>query len=480
MAALPDILEWSRRTDLNARPWLVLGKGPSYRKIHNVDTSKYSLLSLNHVVRERPVEVAHVIDLRVVLDCARAIYDNARVLLMPLHPHLDSRPGPTRLEQLVPEITVLKQLADEGRLYWYNASTWKDADPASPTIRVRFFSAEAAIGILATCGARTVRSLGVDGGASYAGEFGDLVGATLLANGHQSFDRQFEGIARTIRESGIFYAPLHVEAPVRVFVGTDRAQMLGVRLLEYSIKRFASLSVEVKPIDDTSVPVPKDPANRSRTGFSFSRFKIPELCGYRGRGIYVDADMQVFTDILELWNMPFDGASVLYADGPPEKGRIPQFSVMLMDCSSLDWDVRQIVQGFDEGQYTYGDLMQRLCILAPEKRRAGLPFEWNSLEHYEEGRTKLIHYTDMPTQPWVSHDNKNGERFYTALREALSEGFIRPEEVYEEVAIGNVSPDLPSWVGLEPPADVEVLRASWTPPYKRFVGMPKVAQKGGA
>ncbi len=54
--------------------------------------------------------------------------------------------------------------------------------------------------------------------------------------------------------------------------------------------------------------MPKDEPNRGRTGFSFSRFQIPKLAGYKGRALYLDADMQVFGDIAELWDIPFDDA----------------------------------------------------------------------------------------------------------------------------------------------------------------------------
>ena len=45
----------------------------------------------------------------------------------------------------------------------------------------------------------------------------------------------------------------------------------------------------------------------SRTGFSFSRFRIPQLCNWTGRGIYLDADMLVFTDIARLWQTDMQG-----------------------------------------------------------------------------------------------------------------------------------------------------------------------------
>lgn len=480
MNTLPDLVRWSRGQDMTSRPWLMLGKGPTFAKLRNVDTDAFRLLSLNHVVRERPVDVAHVIDLDVVHDCADAIYSNARTLWMPAHPHVNCVPSEKPLWSWVDEVPVLSKLAAEGRLAWYNAATWKSPEPGSPVVDVKFFSAEAALGALALAGARVVRSLGVDGGRAYAPQFADLNDRTLLANGHPSFDRQFQGFARILRKTGIFYAPLWVNAPVRVFVGTDRAQMLGVKMLEYSIKKHASLSVTVEPIDDEGIPVPVDPANRSRTGFSFSRFKIPELCGYRGRGIYMDADMQVFDDILDLWARPFEGARVLYAEGPASQGRSPQFSVLLLDCSQLDWDVREIVRGFDEGRYGYADLMQRMCIVDEAHKRPGLPFEWNSLEHYEDGRTKLIHYTDMPTQPWVSNRNKNGGLFYQACREALADGALNPDYVYQELELGHISPEFPEWVGLPPPRNVEKLKMQWKPPYQRFVGLPRATGKATA
>jgi hypothetical protein len=465
---LPDIIEWARSLDLNARPWLMLGKGPSFQRIREVDHERYFLCSLNHVVREMPVKVAHIIDLDVVAACADVLERNAEFLIMPWHPHVRCDASARSLAEFASEVPVLQRLADQGRLVWYNASTAPEHRDGSPVIQVKFFSAEAALGILATCGARVVRSLGVDGGNNYAEAFRDLAGVTLLVNRQDTFDKQFAGMARTIRQTGVLYAPLHIEAPIRIFVGTDAAQTLAVKVLEYSIKRAASMSVHVEAIDDRQVPVPRDPANRSRSGFSFSRFLIPQLCGHRGRGIYMDADMLVFSDVRQLWTADFEGAEVLYAEGPRNSSRPPQFSVLLLDCERLGWDVREIVRGLDDGRYDYRQLMQELCIVPEQKRRAGLPFEWNSLEHYEQGRTCLLHYTDMPTQPWVSNDNPNGELFYACCRQALEEGFIPPDLIYDEVEQGHVSPEFPGWVGLAPPRDLPHRWQRWKPPFMRF------------
>jgi len=293
---------------------------------------------------------------------------------------------------------------------------------------------------------------------------------TLLANGHQSFDKQFQGICETIRKSPVLYAPLHVRAPVRVFVGTDEAQMMGVKMLEYSIKRHTPMSVEVVPINDRGLPIPKDPGNRTRSGFSFCRFNIPRLCGYKGRAIYMDADMQVFTDLSQLWTVPMEELDIVYCQQPEERGRVPQFSVMVMNCANLRWDVRDIIEGLDQGLYTYQDLMNSFCVLSENRRKMTLPFEWNSLEFYEQGKTCLLHYTDMPTQPWVSNKNPNGHLWYKLLNEAVQEGFITLEDLYNEIRQGHVSPELPEWAGLPPPRNIGELLKKWVPPFRRFVG----------
>lgn len=468
MSALPDILEWSRDRGMADSPWLMLGKGPTFRKLPQVETSGYRLLSLNHVVRERPVDIAHAIDLDVVHDCADALRRHAGALWMPAHPHVDCKPSTKPLWQLAEEVPVLGELAREGRLAWYNTPQAPRRFGDSPVVDVKFFSAEAALHALALAGARTVRSLGVDGGDRYDAAFDDLAGTTCLANGHPAFDRQFESFARILQATGVFYAPLTIQAPVRVFVGTDATQRLAYHLLAHSIRRHASVSVAIEPIDDREIPVPKDPAQRARTGFSFSRFRIPELCGYRGRAIYLDADMQVFSDIRRIWTLPFDGAHLLYADSGTGGARQPQYSVMLLDCAALDWNVRTIVGGLDTARYDYAALMQRMCIVDRSRRRAGLPPTWNSLEHFEACATDLLHYTDMQTQPWVSDANRNGALFYRGLREAIDSGAIPRELLDEEVERGHVSPDLPRWIGLAPAPGARAA-AAWTPPYRRLI-----------
>jgi hypothetical protein len=465
--ALPDITRWSQEFDLSAKPWVLVGKGPTFDQFKNVDTSRYFVCSLNHVVRETPVTVAHFIDIEPVLHCQEILEQNARFVVMPYHPHDKCKVTAKTLSDFAEEIPALKRLAEQGRLIWYNLDSAKPHG-SSPVIKARHFSSACALDILARCGASRVFSIGVDGGASYNDRFSDLTGETLLANGHKNFDVQFRDIADVLLNSTVCFSPWGVDAPVKVFVGADEAQMAGVKVLEYSIKKHASISVEVQPIDNKHIPIPQDPANRSRTGFSFARFDIPRLCGYKGRGIYMDADMQVFRDIRELWMWDMKDAAVAHANHTSATGRIPQYSVLLLDCERLQWNVDEIVRGLDERTYDYKGLMHEFCLAPGDEKQALLPEGWNSLEHFDPVETRLIHYTDMNTQPWVSNHNKNGNLWYKCLREAINEGFVSTDFINQEIEAGHISPEILVWAGLPDPNNYAQRKFSWVAPYTRF------------
>jgi hypothetical protein len=265
-----------------------------------------------------------------------------------------------------------------------------------------------------------------------------------------------------------------IETPVRVYVGSQEAQLVPVQVLEYSIRKRTALPVEVFPLHEAGfdVPTPRDAANRPRTPFSFQRFYIPRLAGYRGRAIYLDSDMQVFRDIRELWSLPFEGADLLAAWELEGSGRRPQFSVMLLDCAALRWDLEEIVAALDRGELTYETLMYEMRVA--RRIRAAIDPTWNSLERYEEGKTSLLHYTDMTRQPWVSRDNALGHLWVRELIEAVGRGAISRDLVRDHVAQGHLRPSLLYQLehGLEDtarlPPPALALDDRFQPPYKRM------------
>lgn len=469
---MQSFFEWFEAKGIDPnQPWLILGKGPSFTKRDKHDLRPYHTMSLNHVVREQAVTVAHMIDYDVVDGCKESILNNAQFLVLPWVPHINNRPGRHNLEELAQIHPVLRSMNAQGRLLWYNHSRVRQRHGDSPVVRVKFFSAVAALNLLVLAGVHKIRSLGVDGGATYSKEFDDLKDKTLLSNRRSSFDRQFEEIARTIATTGIDYAPLDIESPVRVYVGATEAQMLPVEVLEYSIRKHASMSVEVFPLHRSgiAIPLPRDPKQQPRTPFSFQRFLIPALTEYRGRAIYLDSDMQVFKDIRALWTLPLKGADLLTVSEPESSGRRSQFSVMVLNCETLDWDIREIVRRLDEGQLRYEELVYQMSIV--ENIRADINPAWNALEQFSARETALLHFTDMTTQPWVSQENPLGYLWTGDLIEAIDAGAVSIDLVKEEVAKGHVRPSLRYQVenripdGLLLPRGAQRMDANFVPPY---------------
>ncbi len=241
------------------------------------------------------------------------------------------------------------------------------------------------------------------------------------------------------------------DEPMHVFVGTDESQYVATKVLEHSIRKHASRPVVVHPMTADGIPIPRDRENRPRTGFSFCRFTIPERMGFRGRALYCDADMLVFADLAELWRIPFGEQRALCTfqpDPPPawrenkffRRGR--QFSVMLLDCDRLPWRIGEIVSGLDEHLYTYPQLMFELCLVRPEEIEDRIPPEWNHLERFEPGLTRLIHYTVVPTQPWKHRGNPHGAIWDRHLAEAIEAGAVTARDLEIGVEKGHLHVDL--------------------------------------
>ena len=285
------------------------------------------------------------------------------------------------------------------------------------------------IGVLAQLGQKQFRTLGLDF---------QLRAAPAIGAAELPLER---GVGEVILRHDLDLLPLGAPGPIRIFVGTDISQMIGAKVLQYSLQTHTAMTATFDLMQDVNPTAPKDKANWAKTEFSFRRFAIPAHAGYHGRGVYLDADMQVFQDFRELWEAPFEGATVLGAPSNSPK-RTAQFSVMLLDCARLKWNVDEIIAGLDAGRYDYDQLVSEMCLLPPEQVRRSLSSDWNSLEEFHENRTRLIHYTDMLKQPWVSARNRNGHLWVSELMRAMSAGFVSQNDVDEAIKAGFARPSL--------------------------------------
>jgi hypothetical protein len=179
---LPCISKYPIKKD---KPWLVLGKGPTFSKVWEIDRKAFYVFGLNHSCHLFDVDVCHAVDLDgLFFDKLSQI----QTLILPFHPHLSFRASNKTLTELLNQYPHISELAAVGKLYTYNLSTYKARpDHRYAQISARYFSSEAAFNILSTLGIKEIYSLGIDGGTKYAEEFYDI-GLKPLTNGRKTFD----------------------------------------------------------------------------------------------------------------------------------------------------------------------------------------------------------------------------------------------------------------------------------------------------
>jgi len=58
---------------------------------------------------------------------------------------------------------------------------------------------------------------------------------------------------------------------------------------------------------------------------------------------------------------------------------IPVVSIRnVLDTPRLPWKIEEIVQGLDDGKFTYEDLLFECCLVKPEEIEDRIPSEWNN------------------------------------------------------------------------------------------------------
>lgn len=220
-----------------------------------------------------------------------------------------------------------------------------------------------------------------------------------------------------------------------VGVGCLEAQWLPFAVLRASIIKHARRPVTVEPLYSAgiNIPFPCDTRNQQKTPFSFQRFLIPEIRGYRGRAMYLDSDMLAFDDITTLFDHDFGDANVLAV--PHET------SVLVLDCDKLSWNIRELVTDLDAGRLSYDGLMSCRSVA---RVRYDLPKTWNWLDNSGDPprNVALLHYTVTSSQPWLTASHPLGHFWLRSLFDAIDNGAIEIADVQQTVERGFVRPSL--------------------------------------
>jgi lipopolysaccharide biosynthesis glycosyltransferase len=192
--------------------------------------------------------------------------------------------------------------------------------------------------------------------------------------------------------------------PIPVFVGYDPREAIAYHTCVNSIIRHASQPVAIVPIALNLFQDYKETHTDGSNHFIYTRFLVPHLMGFSGCAIFIDGDMIIRGDIVELWNLREVDKDVMvvkhdYQTCMPVKylgaknedyPRKNWSSVILWNCNSFP--NRQLTPEFV--QKSSGSFLHRFSWL-DDDRIGELPPEWNWLpdEYGPNVSAKLLHYT---------------------------------------------------------------------------------------
>ncbi len=251
---------------------------------------------------------------------------------------------------------------------------------------------------------------------------------------------------------------------IKVCIGTEPKTAIAAQVLIHSIE--TRIDPRAKP--ELDFVLMEGPAweysikgIKVGTGFSLRRWMIPKFCDWSGGAIYLDADQIVLGDLTELFdvvgrtarcfNKPI--AWTTYQPDKYNKHPAPQTSVMVLDCENAEgkwgFDIDKVLahlRGHPDKE-TYARFMHAEWLMP--KSKAGtrppeylcfdeestsgfnhpikLPVEWNHLNVYEQGLTKLLHYTKEDAQPWYKPDHPLSHLWHRELEATMDAGRVTQE-----------------------------------------------------
>ena len=198
--------------------------------------------------------------------------------------------------------------------------------------------------------------------------------------------------------------------PFRIFIGWDSREPEAYDVAEYSLRRHASIPVEVHPIKADELRAQglftreKDPL--ASTEFTYTRFLTPALAGFKGWALFCDCDFLWLGDIaglLEYTRTPkavycvqhdYKPKETVKMDGAVQTSypRKNWSSLMLFNCDHPA--VKKLTP--DVVNRETGAYLHRMQWAADDEIGA-LPVEWNWLEGWNDkpasGTPKAVHFT---------------------------------------------------------------------------------------
>jgi lipopolysaccharide biosynthesis glycosyltransferase len=287
-----------------------------------------------------------------------------------------------------------------------------------------------------------------------------------------------------------------ISEPIRIFIGSSPKNTIEEAVFRYTLQKYTTSAIEIHVINGQAgtatnlntgevKSLPPNLIGRipGATAFSLGRWAIPEWCGYRGKAIYCDSDQVLLADLAQLWNFDLSGctlAAVPVKQAKSATAYIDSYlqtylnveddyylaSVMLIDCEkAAQLSLSSLVEAMDRQAFSMSDLMYLgetfRQYLGVEVKT--LPSEWNHLD-YVDGTSKLVHFTNLDSQPWRFHHHPIAQFWEDIFLDAIAENAISQETVKLAYANGWITARIKAIAALDQqyPESVNQIWRRWS------------------
>ena len=224
---------------------------------------------------------------------------------------------------------------------------------------------------------------------------------------------------------------------IQIFIGFDQREAQVYHVLTQSILDTTTIPVSITPLH---VPMLRDfDGQQDGTNrFIYSRFLVPELMNYQGWALYMDSDMLVRRDLVELWDRIDNSKAVMCVKHDYKTKQNRKFIGTPLECdnqhyprknwsSFMLWNCGHQANKVLNRKFVElagGKVLHRFSWLN-DNQIGDIPAEWNVLvgeQDYREDAAN-VHYTlGAPTFFHYRECDYSGEYMNTLRRLNHMEG----------------------------------------------------------
>lgn len=243
---------------------------------------------------------------------------------------------------------------------------------------------------------------------------------------------------------------------LNIFIGSGEASLLERKVCIYTLKKNSNLkNYKIFCFNGTHDTLEDDEGKiikkigldlkikySNNTEFTFYKYLVPELCGYNGKALFLDSDIICLGDLNDLANTNMDNYDLL-AKGDAYKTEQWGSSVLLFNCYKYKINLTDCFKNIDIKKYNEHDLLMFTDKFLDNHDLKIKSYEniWNSFDFYNEN-TRLLHYTNLHSQPWKFHNHQYGKIWFKYFLECVRQNIITKEDIQKSIDRSYVRSDI--------------------------------------